>query len=116
MKFLIFSQYFYPEIGASQVRLGSTCKELVRRGHQVEIVTAFPHYPMGKISSEYRGRVFVKEEWEGMTIYRFWIYPAMGCGLKRLMNCASFVLSSALGLFLIRRKPDYMFVDSPPYF
>jgi colanic acid biosynthesis glycosyl transferase WcaI len=116
MKFLLLSQYFYPEIGATQVRLGAICKELFKQGHQVEVITALPNYPTNRIFPEYKGRLFVKEKWEGINIYRFWVYPATGSGLKRSINYGSFFLSSIFGVFFIRQKPDYIFVDSPPPF
>ncbi len=40
----------------------------------------------------------------------------MGSGVKRMINYGSFVLSSMLGFLIIRQKPDYVFVDSPPPF
>lgn len=115
MKFLILSQFFAPEIGASQVRLAYFCRELAAAGHEVEIVTAMPHHPAGRIFPEYRGRFYLKEEWEGLTIHRVWLYAASGSNLKRLLSYASFCLTC---LFALARsaKPDYIFVDSPPLF
>ena len=60
MKFLVLSQFFAPEIGASQVRLAYFCRELAAAGHEVEIVTAMPHHPAGRIFHEYRGRFYLK--------------------------------------------------------
>ena len=37
--FLVVTQYFPPERGAAQVRLGAITAELVRRGHTVDVVT-----------------------------------------------------------------------------
>src|SRR5208282_3491776 len=42
-------------------------------------------------------------------------YPAVGGGLKRMLNYASFTLTSFYGLFRSKR-PDYIFVESPPLF
>lgn len=115
MKFLILSQFFAPEVGASQVRLAYFCRELSAAGHEVEIVTAMPHHPAGRIFHEYRGRFYLKEEWEGLTIHRVWLCAASGTNLKRLLSYASFCLTC---LFAVARasKPNYIFVDSPPLF
>ena len=115
MKFLILTQFFSPEIGASQVRLAYFCRELHAAGHKVEIVTGMPHHPAGRISAAYRGRFYLNEEWEGLTIHRVWLYAASGSNLKRLLSYASFCLTC---LFALARagKPDYIFVDSPPLF
>ena len=115
MKFLILTQFFAPEIGASQVRLGYTCRELRAAGHEVQIVTGMPHHPAGRIFPGYRGRFYLRDEWEGITVHRVWLYAASGSNLKRLLSYASFVLTSLFGMARAE-KPDYVFVDSPPLF
>ena len=115
MKFLILTQYFAPEIGATQVRLGSVCRELTNAGHEVEVVTAMPHHPSGRIFPEYRGRFYTREYLDGILIHRVWLYAANGSGLRRILNYLSFMTTSLVGL-LKARKPDFIFVDSPPLF
>ena len=115
MKFLILTQFFPPEIGASQVRLAYLCRELAAAGHDVEVVTGMPHHPAGRIFPEYAGEFYREEEWEGLKIRRVWLYAASGSNLKRLLNYASFALTSLFGLAR-SEKPDYVFVDSPPLF
>jgi colanic acid biosynthesis glycosyl transferase WcaI len=115
VKFLILTQFFAPEIGASQVRLAYFCRELAAAGHEVEIVTGMPHHPAGSIFPEYRGNFYLQEKWEGLTIHRVWLYATKGSNWKRLLNYASFVVTSLFGLARAN-KPDYVFVDSPPLF
>jgi glycosyltransferase involved in cell wall biosynthesis len=115
VKFLILTQFFAPEIGASQVRLAYFCRELAAAGHEVEIVTGMPHHPAGRIFPEYRGNFYFQEKWEGLTIHRVWLYATKGANWKRLLNYASFVVTSLVGLARAN-KPDYVFVDSPPLF
>ena len=115
MKFLLLTQYFPPEIGGAQTRLRSTAVELKRLGHDVEVVTALPNYPRGKFYPGYQGRGYVREEFEGITVRRVWLYPAMGGGPRRMLNYASFTILSLLGL-LLSRRPDFILVESPPLF
>lgn len=115
MKFVVLTQFFAPEIGASQVRLAYFCRELAAAGHEVEIVTGMPHHPAGRIFPEYRGHFYLHEDWEGLKIHRVWLYAASGSNLKRLLSYASFCLTCLLGLARCSR-PDYVFVDSPPLF
>lgn len=115
MKFLVLTQYFAPEIGASQVRLASFCRELAAAGHDVEVVTAMPHHPAGKIFPDYRGNFYLIEEWEGLRVHRVWLYASNRSNLRRLLTYASFCLTSLFGLARAK-KPDYIFVDSPPLF
>jgi len=115
MRFVILTQYFPPEIGGAQTRLKSLATELVRRGHQVEIVTSFPNYPKGEFFPGYQKGFYRRENWEGITLHRVWLYPAVGSGFKRLLNYVSFTLTSFFGLVRCKR-PDYIFVESPPLF
>jgi glycosyltransferase involved in cell wall biosynthesis len=113
MRILLLTQYFPPEVGAAQGRLGAVVRELVRAGQQVEVVTAMPNYPTGRIADGYRWRFYVRESREGVAVHRLWLYPAVGAGAARLLNYASFSLTAFLGL-LRATRPDYLFVESPP--
>jgi putative colanic acid biosynthesis glycosyltransferase WcaI len=115
MRFLVLTQYFPPEVGASPVRLLSLCRELARSGHSVEVVTAMPNHPKGRIFPEYRGRFYlrVREEWG--VVHRVWLYAANKTNRQRLLNYFSFVATSLFGLARASR-PDFVFVDSPPLF
>lgn len=115
MRFLILTQFFDPEVGATQVRLSAFCKELVRLGHHVEVVTAMPNHPTGRIFPHYRNRWYSTELIGGVTVRRTWVYAGNKSGLHRILNYLSFMLTCFCGLFMARR-PDYLFVDSPPIF
>lgn len=113
MRFLILTQYFAPEVGAPQVRLAAFVRQLKAQGHEVEVVTALPNHPVGRIFEGYRGRLMRTEEWEGIRVHRVWVYAALGAGLARMANYASFALTCFLGLLRCER-PDVLFVESPP--
>ncbi len=113
MRFLILTQYYSPEIGAPQVRLPSIAHNLQRCGHEVEVLTALPNYPSAQIFSQYRGRIYFRETIDGILVHRVWLYAAQGAGLRRLLNYLTFMFSSLVGLLRCRR-PDYVFVESPP--
>lgn len=113
MKFVLLTQYFYPEVGATQVRLDAFCNELVRAGHEVEVVTAMPHHPAGRIAPSHRGQFYRRETRNRVTIHRVWLYAGNGSGWKRILSYLSFTLTSIAGL-LRAKRPDFVVVDSPP--
>ncbi|MBE9561815.1 MAG: glycosyltransferase WbuB, partial [Proteobacteria bacterium] len=115
MRFLILSQYFPPETGAPQTRLASMVRELLRLGHTVEVITAMPNYPTGKIFSNYQRKFYQLDDWEGVKVHRIWMYAASGAGIKRLLNYLSFTFTAIWGLRKAQ-KPDYLFIESPPLF
>jgi glycosyltransferase involved in cell wall biosynthesis len=115
MRFVIVTQYYSPEIGATQVRLSAVAAALRNLGHNVEVAAALPHYPKGRIDPAYRGCFYRQEIIDTVKVNRVWVYAAMGTGVKRLASYFSFAL---LGLWPLSkcRRPDYVWVDSPPLF
>ena len=115
-KFLIFSQYFPPEIGATQSRMQALARVLTQLGHEVEVVTALPHHLQGQIFEGYRGRFYLREQRGTTTVHRTWVYASPDARVsKRLLNYGSFVCTSIAGLWHANR-PDFLFVQSPPLF
>ena len=49
MHLLVVTQYFWPE----NFRINDLVAEMVKRGHQVTVLTGLPNYPSGEIFSEY---------------------------------------------------------------
>jgi colanic acid biosynthesis glycosyl transferase WcaI len=112
MKILILTQWFDPEPTFKGLLFA---RELVARGHEVEVLTGFPNYPGGKVYPGYRIRPWVRERLDGIDVLRVALYPSHNnSGLHRVFNYASFALSAAvIGTTLIR-KPDVMYVYHPP--
>ena len=115
MRFLILTQFYPPEVGAAQSRLSSFAQELRTAGHDVEVVTALPNYPIGRFRPEDRRRIGRRETIAGVPVTRVWLYPASGGGMRRLIGYLSFSLTGLLGAQLVSR-PDVVFVESPPLF
>ena len=113
LRFLILTQYYPPEIGAPSVRLSAFARELVRAGHSVRVVTALPNHPTGVIFPEYRGRMRASEVIDGVEVRRVWLYPALGAGLKRMLNYGSFAATSTLPT-VMTKDVDVIFIESPP--
>lgn len=112
MKILILTQWFEPEPTFKGLLFA---KELVARGHEVQVLTGFPNYPGGKIYPGYRMRPWVRERLDGIEVLRVALYPSHNIsGLQRTFNYVSFALSaSIIGTALIK-KPDVMYVYHPP--
>lgn len=112
----MITQYFPPETGAAQVRLKEVAKALQTHGHEVQVTTAFPNHPAGVIPEPYRGKFFMRDTVDGISLLRTWVYPVpRGRFWKRLLNYFSFVFSAFYGV--LRADPaDVLFVESPPLF
>ena len=90
MKILVVCQHYFPE----PFRITDICEELVRRGHQVTVVTGTPNYPEGVT---YKGYEKGKKKYEvlnGVEIYRCYEIPRKKGILFRFLNYYSFAISS----------------------
>ncbi|MCA0986866.1 glycosyltransferase family 4 protein [Guptibacillus algicola] len=116
MKITLLSQHFPPEIGAPQIRLYEVSKELKKRGHQVEVITAFPHHPHGIIPEEYKGKFYELETYDSIPVHRSWIYPSpKGSFWRRLLSYFSFTFSAFYSV-MKSSKTDVIICNSPPLF
>lgn len=114
MRILYVSQYFPPEIGAPAARVHELSREWVRRGHEVTVLTAFPHHPAGVKRPEDRGVLERRERVDGIDLLRTYVYAVPNKGIvKRMVSYASFMLSAAALGPLRLSAPDVVVATSP---
>jgi glycosyltransferase involved in cell wall biosynthesis len=101
MRLLVVSQYFWPE----NFRINDLVGELVRRGHQVTVLTGLPNYPDGKVFQEFRDTPARYSNYEGVEIIRVPLAPRGQGGLRLVLNYLTFALSaSTIGLWKLRGR------------
>lgn len=105
-RLLVISQYFYPE----QFRINDLCKEWVKRGYDVTVVTGIPNYPTGKFFKGYSWLKKRKEEYEGIHIIRLPLIPRRHSSLMLALNYVSFVISGWFWSRFTRVKADKVFI------
>ena len=117
MRILWLSQWFPPDLGALPARLTEMARAWIARGHEVTVVTAFPHHPLGRIPESYRGRWVVREEHDGIRVIRcrLWALPNRSFWQRTLCQL-SFAASSVVLALRRPGKPDVVVVSSPPFF
>lgn len=86
MKILIVSQYYYPE----QFQINEIAPELVRRGHEVTVLTGLPNYPKGEIYPGYEHGQRRTETIDGVEVIRVEEHPRKTGGKNLLLNYLSF--------------------------
>jgi len=114
-KILFITDNFPPEMNAPATRTYEHCREWVRRGAEVTVITCAPNFPRGIVFPGYRNRVFKKETLEGIEVIRVWTYITANQGFfKRTVDYMSFALSAFVcGLF---PKADIVVATSPQFF
>jgi len=117
VRILILSQYYPPETGAPQNRLSGLARELKASGHEVVVLCAMPNYPAMEIHKDYKGIWFLKDQFEGIDVFRSWIYVSKNRSIiSRLLNYFSFTFSSVFASAKIPGKFDVLMCESPPLF
>ena len=72
-------------------------KELVRRGHKVEVLTGFPNYPGGKVYDGYRISPLQREVMEGIPVIRVPLYPSHDrSAIRRITTYTTFAFSASI--------------------
>jgi colanic acid biosynthesis glycosyl transferase WcaI len=90
------------------------CEFLATRGHEVTALTGLPYYPQWRVPPEYRRRIYVREQRNGVALIRSWLYvPARATSFKRIIHEATFSLS-VLFSAISKWRPEVIFVVSPP--
>ena len=67
---MIFGLHYEPDLGPSAPLSTMLCENLVQLGHQVTIITRVPHYPSGRVPSEFRGKWLWKSVEKGVNVIR----------------------------------------------
>ena len=116
MHILFLSHYFPPEVNAPASRTFEHCRQWVRDGHRVTVVTCAPNHPRGKVYPGYRNRLYAREEKDGITIIRVWTYVTANEGfLKRTLNYVSYMAAAIVAAPFIQ-KADIVISTSPQFF
>lgn len=89
-KILVICQYYKPE----PFRISDICEEMVRRGHEVQVVTGYPNYPEGILYDGYGKGKHIDEIINGVKVHRCFTIPRETGTVKRLMNYYSYAVSS----------------------
>ena len=114
MRVLIFTQYFTPEIGATQTRLHTFAAGLAERGHEVEVICEAPNHPQGVVRPGYGGKLVDRRRLDGFRVSYVWVstHP-----VKTTRNRLAFYGSYTAGAALVgsaMRRPNVIFASSPP--
>ena len=105
MKILIATQYYYPE----QFQINEIAPELVKRGHEVTVLTGLPNYPRGEIYDGYESAEKRTEEINGVRIIRTKIHPRKHGAIHLLWNYISFAFNGSWYAKKLKERFDIVF-------
>jgi colanic acid biosynthesis glycosyl transferase WcaI len=115
MKILVVSGYYYPEQIGAGVWVRQLVTDLKRLGHDVSVLTSFPSYPHGRVFDGYRGRFFLRETIDGISVVRTWTYATPSKKFwARVVSFGSFCASALIGGLAARIRADVVYAILPP--
>lgn len=115
MKILFLADNFPPEVNAPATRTIEHCREWVRLGAEVTVITCAPNFPQGRVYPGYRNKLFQRETLDGIQVIRVWSYISQNQGFfRRTLDYLSFAVSATCaGLF---QQADVIVATSPQFF
>jgi glycosyltransferase involved in cell wall biosynthesis len=116
IRILFVSQYFSPEVGATQTRMHAFAEFLAARGHMVTVICEFPNHPHGVMPSEYRGRIVEDDRSNPYRILRVWVKT--NPEKTRSTRMAFYLSYTALATVIapLAGPVDVVLATSPPLF
>lgn len=116
LRILLFSQYFPPEVGATQARMQAFAEHLAGQGHTVTVIAEFPNHPHGVIPKEYRGHLYQDDRSNPYRVLRVWVLAsAEKTQLTRMQFYLSY-MSLATAVAPLAGPADVVVATSPPLF
>ncbi len=113
MHVLFLALNYHPDKLGNAPLMTGMCEGLVRRGHRVTVVCAFPHHGTGRIEASDRRKLYARDHLNGVDILRTYIYAPEGGAVAKMANYASFT-ASAFAAGATVRDVDVIFTPSPP--
>lgn len=116
LRIVLVSQYFPPEVGATQTRMQAFAEYLAERGHRVTVIAEFPNHPQGVLPPEYRGRLVEIDRSNPYRVLRVWVKTSSEkTQMTRLSFYVSF-MSLATALAPLAGPADVVLATTPPLF
>jgi colanic acid biosynthesis glycosyl transferase WcaI len=110
----VVSQYFRPEVGATQNRMSAFVDGLAERGHRVGVVCEQPNHPAGVFAPGFGGRPVVTERAGPVTVHRLWVSTSpVKTTARRLAFYGTFAAGAGAAVAASPRY-DVVFATSPP--
>ena len=113
---LFLTDNFPPEVNAPASRTFEHCREWVKSGNTVTVITCVPNFPKGQVYEGYKNRLWQSEYIDGIRVIRVWSYITANEGfLKRTLDYISFMFSAVIASFFTT-KVDIVIGTSPQFF
>jgi len=105
-KILIVTECFYPE----EFKINDIAISWVDMGYHVDVLTLFPTYPIGKVYDGYSNRLFYRDSYNGINIFRLYAITGYKTSIiKKIMKYMNFMILGTMFSVINGYKYNYVF-------
>ena len=105
-KILIVTECFYPE----EFKINDIAISWMSRGYSVDVLTLFPTYPIGKVYDGYSNRLFYRDSYNGINIFRLYAITGYKTSIiKKIMKYMNFMILGTMFSVINGYKYNYVF-------
>lgn len=91
------------------------CREWVKMGMDVTVITCVPNFPAGKVFPGYKNKLYQKEFIDGIKVIRVWSFITANTGtFKRIVDYISFAFMAFIVSIFVRT--ELIIATSPQFF
>jgi colanic acid biosynthesis glycosyl transferase WcaI len=83
MRILLPIIQFPPDVNSTGLLMAQLCEGLAACGHEISVITSFPHYENFRIWDEYKGKLIERSKYQDVDVTRLYVYAA---GKKSMVN------------------------------
>ena len=116
LRIILLTQYFPPEVGATQTRMQSFAEYLASRGHEVTVICEIPNHPHGVIAEDYRGLIYEDDRSNPYRVLRVWVQASAEKTQKTRLQFYLSYMTTATAIAPLAGAADIVFATSPPLF
>jgi colanic acid biosynthesis glycosyl transferase WcaI len=118
LRILVVILQYPPDVNSTGLLMEQVCRGLRALGHDLSVITTFPHYEKFRVWDEYRGKLLERSRHEGIDVLRLYVH-ARGEKQRmwnRLLSYLSFNVLATLAGVLSRRRYDVILCTNGGFF
>ena len=117
MRILLPIIQFPPDVNPTGLLMAQLCEGLSACGHEVSVITGFPHYENFRVWDEYRRKLVERGRYGAMDVLRLYVYaPGKKSMVNRLLSYVSYNAFATLAAAISRKRWDVVLCPNGSFF